>query len=736
MSRKSRKERRRLAAEGREAGRSGSGGTAASADMQIGRVRCEAAHNIRALAETRWFLPAVLAVLTLAVWARSFAVPVLGWDDTVYLYQDARIEPLSAGGAGRILTTGFFANYHPVTTLTYAFDRALFGRWEPGFHLTQLAFYLGGVILLYYVFRAVLANRGAAFAAAAVYSTHTIHVEAVAWLAQRKDVVCLFFYAASILAYVKYAREEARPWRWYGAAMPLAALAMLSKGYAVVLPGVFIAYDLCFPAHWCAGRGVGSATAPGAKRFRWRRVLDKLPFVALAAAATAATALAQDKASALVEIDEIDITAWQRFVALAKIFAVYAGRSVAPVGLSARYIVGTAWLSWWVAALGVTLGAGAVAGFVLLRRRVPAAAFGIALFMLPLVTVMNAFWTLRIWMADRYLFFPTMGSSLALAAAGLWLSTRRGVPARARRFAIPAAAAVAVAAYSALTVARIGVWTSPVALWSDALRKQTGVSGSGPLTRGELDRIVGDRERLANLDAETCSALASAYRKAGEKRLARALVLAIGQRPGDATGAEIELARELIAGGSYDQAVEMLRPVVEGGTWLAPYALVLTGRALRGKGEADAARRALVEAVELYKGIGLSGVEAMNELGALEFTAKRYAESASWYALARNAAPGDPHAVFFLGRTFEEMGRLERACLLYEEALKLRRATRTAPISLASIHQQMGIAAQKLGRVDEAIAHFEELLRLAPEHPERRAVRETIEMLRSRGRSH
>jgi tetratricopeptide (TPR) repeat protein len=597
--------------------------------------------------------------------------------------------------------------------------------------------------------------------------------EAVAWLAQRKDVVCLFFYAGSILAYVKYAREEARPWRWYAAAMTLSALAMLSKGYAVVLPGVLMAYDLCFTDGFSLGRirsrllyllpfaalcVVGTAVllldTPGLAiavsavvafaifllgGFPLRQALDKLPFVALAAAATAATALVQGKASALVEIN---ITPWQRSVALAKIFAVYAGRSLMPVGLSARYIVGTAWLSWWVAALGVMLGAAAVAGFVLLRRRAPAAAFGIALFMLPLVTVMNTFWTLRIWMADRYLFFPTIGSSLALAAAGLWLSARRGVPefgersraASIRRLAIPSAAALAVAVYSALTVARIGVWTSPVALWSDALRKQTGVSGSGPLTRGELDRIVGDRGKLAHLDAQTCSALASAYGKTGDEGLARALLIAMQRGPEGASGGEIELARELISAGSYDEAVVVLRPVVEGGTWLAPYALVLTGRALRGKGEVDAARRALVEADELYKGMGRSGIEAMRELGALEFIARRYAEAASWYALARDAAPRDPHAVFFLGRAFEETGQLDRAYRLYEEALALRSATRTALISPADIHKQMGIAAQKLGRVDESIAHFEELLRLVPEHPERDAVREKIRMLRSRPR--
>jgi len=283
LSRRNRKERKKREALEAERGPS-----------QGADIARKLASRADALARTRWFLPAALAVLTLGVWARTFAVPVVNWDDDTYIYRDARLARLSPTNIGRILAEPYFANYHPVTTLTYAFDRAAYGRWTPGFHATQLAFYLAGVILLYHIFRAVLGGRWAAFAGAAIYSVHAIHVEAVAWLAQRKDVVCLAFYAGAILAYVRYAKArakgEGRQWRPYAAAVACGALAMLSKGYAVVLPGVLIAYDLCFDRRrreeplW----GVG-----------WRRVWDKLPFVALALAVTAFTILSQGKDSAL-----------------------------------------------------------------------------------------------------------------------------------------------------------------------------------------------------------------------------------------------------------------------------------------------------------------------------------------------------------------------------------------------------------------------------------------------------
>src|SRR5882672_2917265 len=152
-----------------------------------------------------WFGPAALALLTALVYLRSFAVPLHDSDDYVYFFRDARVEHPSLENVWRILTEPFFANFHPLTTLTFALDRAVWGTWVPGFHLTQLAFYIGGVVGLYFLFARLLGWRPGAFVAAAIFATHTIHVESVAWLASRKDVVCLFFYALALNAYVRYA---------------------------------------------------------------------------------------------------------------------------------------------------------------------------------------------------------------------------------------------------------------------------------------------------------------------------------------------------------------------------------------------------------------------------------------------------------------------------------------------------------------------------------------------------
>jgi protein O-mannosyl-transferase len=252
--------------------------------------------------------PVALVLLTVLIYARSLGTPIHDWDDNIYFFRDSRVEHLSAESVQRILTQPFFSNYHPLTTLTIALDRAAWGTWVPGFHLTQLFFYAGGVLGIYFLFVRILRRRAEAFVAAAIYAAHAVHVESVAWLASRKDVVCLFFYVFALLAYVRYTAAASHRWRPYVLSFLLSGAAMLSKGYAVILPALFVAYDLCF-----------------APRITRRQLLDKVPFVALTAAMTLLTVYAQDKQSGLVDLA---LSVAQRILRLGEVLALYAGHTL------------------------------------------------------------------------------------------------------------------------------------------------------------------------------------------------------------------------------------------------------------------------------------------------------------------------------------------------------------------------------------------------------------------------
>lgn len=657
--------------------------------------------------------PLALALFTALLWAKSIAVPIHEWDDYVYLFRDTRLDPLTWENIARILTQPFYANFHPVTTLTFAFDRAVWGTWVPGFHMTQIAFYVGGVLGLYFLFARLLGSRPAALAAAAIFAAHTIHVESVAWLASRKDVVCLFFFAPALLAYIRYADDPKKGRLAYVAAVALAAAAMLSKGYAVILPAALLAYDFCF-----------------AGRITRRNLVDKIPFLLLAAAAVYLTVHAQDKDSALVQSA---MAGSRRMALLAKVFALYVGRTFLPVDLSAFYTIAAEPVGS-MPLLGLLLASALVAGFFLLRRSVPAAALGIVLFLLPLATVMNIFFRLQIWIADRYLFLPTIGSSLALSALALSLYRRQPKPARATQGRVPlrvfaVLAVLTIALYSTLTLARIEVWSSRVGLWSDVVRKGLHLGGSGPVTADDLARVT----NIQSAAATPIVSLARAYEMTGNEAEGKRISgLLGGGSGGGGVEREMTLAQDELRTGRPAEAMRRLAPIASGGSWLAPLATMWVGVAEGRLGQPEASRRTILRGVELYRKAGQPATDGLLSVGGMEFNQRNYAEATTWYRLAVQESPREAAPTFQLARALEEGGKPSEALALYK-----RIASGEPPIvagstlTLYDVYLQMGSAEQKLGRMKEAIAYAEEALRRSPNHPKREEVRAWIDYLRT-----
>ena len=631
----------------------------------------------------RWLI-AGLVLVSAVLFLRTLNLPLHYSDDVVYL-SDPRLSSLSLHNIWAILSTSFLANYHPITTFTYLFDRTVFGSWLPGYHATHLAFYLVGVFLVYRLLSRLLTHTVIAWTTAAVFAAHTLHVEVVAWLAQRKDVVVLVFYVGSLLAYMRYVDTDRRSWRAYAATLGLALFAMLSKGYAVVLPGIFFAYDLCY-------------SKPSGRRW----LLDKIPVVLLAATVTAATLLAQDKDSALMAAEDLDITVPQRAIALGMVLAAYVGRTLLPVDLSFSYAVGPFWLSLPVALLGALLAGAGLVAFVKLRRLVPGVAFGIALWVLPLTTVLNVFWTLATWMNDRYLFLPTIGSSLVLATAAQQLLEHRSVP----RWILGAAAASMLVTYGALTQARIGVWNSEVLLRSDALRQQLDLPGDGLVTAAHIRqaRVT----VLPNINAYF--SLIEAYERAGDNKRANDLKGVFNQvSEGGDMESKLAIAKQEIDAGQLDHAIARLLPAAESHHWHAAEAWTLIGRAHEKGKRPEQAGLAYREALKRLEAKGMSTDAVMLRLGAIDLEAGRTAEAIAWYERATAASdPNDPRARFRLAQALEQAGRLEEA---YANCLKALSTEGSVPPTVAfnfvDLRVSAALIAEKLNRHRDALNHLQ-----------------------------
>lgn len=404
---------------------------------------------------------AALGLLSLAAYLPSLSNEFVNWDDPVYVSRNPRLDSFGAAFIGWSFTTNACSNWHPLTWISLGIDTAVWGKRPFGYRLTNLLLHGFNTFLVVLLFgRLVRLAAGsesgapvfAATAAGAVFGFHPLHVESVAWIAERKDVLYAFFWILALLAWLGYAgreRERTRP-GFYGITLTLFAFSLLSKPMAVTLPLVLIILD-AYPL----------------RRLRDRRailrvaILEKLPFFALAAVSSTATILAQKAGGALEAMEHIPLGA--RLWGAEKALAFYLQKLVVPAGLVPLVPLPStvAPLTFeYLAPLALALGITAAA--ILVRRRAPVVPAAWAFYVVTLVPVLGIVQVGSQAAADRYMYLPMLGP-LAILAAGAARAWRRGP--RAQRVALAALVLVS-GTLAALTVRQIGVWRDSVALWT------------------------------------------------------------------------------------------------------------------------------------------------------------------------------------------------------------------------------------------------------------------------------
>jgi tetratricopeptide (TPR) repeat protein len=390
----------------------------------------------------------------------------VSWDDDTYLLGNPYYRGLGAAQL-RWMFTVMSGHYMPVTWLTHGLDYVLWGMRPAGYHAVSLLLHALAAAAAYFVALRVLgaavapeprgALRFAAAVAALLFAVHPLRVESVAWISERRDVLCGLFFLLAILCYLRAVEDggAARP-RWYWAAVALAALALLSKAMAVTLPLVLLLLDV-YPL-----RRIGP--------WRWARRevwLEKLPFVVLSVAASVVAVLAQRSVDTLSDLRTLGVFERLGLAAYALVF--YAAKTLMPTGLAplyeAPYDYGT--LTPWFAASAVVVVAGAVAA-IRLRRRWPGVVTAVAAFVVLLLPVLGLVHFGMHIVADRNTYFAGLAPAM-LAGAGV-LRLLRGAPSPAAVRATRAAALVTVALLAVLTWRQSTVWHDSRTLWEHALR--------------------------------------------------------------------------------------------------------------------------------------------------------------------------------------------------------------------------------------------------------------------------
>jgi tetratricopeptide (TPR) repeat protein len=404
-----------------------------------------------------------LVLLTLVVFAQVGRHDFVDFDDGEYVYDNPRVRAgLSLEGARWAFTTAHAANWHPLTWLSHMADVQAFGL-DPGWHhRVSVALHAVNAVLLFLVLGGMTGAVWPSAWVAGLFAVHPLHVESVAWIAERKDVLSAFFWFLTLGLY----------WRWvrrpgpgsYAAALLALALGLLSKPMLVTVPFVLLLLDY-WPLRRLVRQGPG-----GAAGVAWERVprllLEKGPLFALAAGSAAATAAAQSSWGATASVEAFPLAA--RVANAVVSYVVYLARAVWPSSLAVFYPHPAslqerlpAWQVW-----GAALALGTLTLLALRSaRRQPYVAVGWLWFVGTLLPVIGIVQVGSQAMADRYTYVPLIGIFVAVAwaAPDLLRGWRYG------RHLLAALGGAILVALSLAAWTQTGYWRDNASLYSRAI---------------------------------------------------------------------------------------------------------------------------------------------------------------------------------------------------------------------------------------------------------------------------
>ncbi|MCC6793505.1 MAG: tetratricopeptide repeat protein [Candidatus Hydrogenedentes bacterium] len=396
-----------------------------------------------------------LAVLTLAAFWPVFTLDFIRYDDTIYLTDNPHMKAgLTAEGARYALTRIVNGNYHPLTILSHQLDVSLFGFDARGHHAVNLFFHLFNVWLLFFVLGKITGSEWRSFLVAAIFAIHPLHVESVAWVSERKDVLSTFFMLLTIGAYASYARSGRRT--HYVLTVLYFALALASKPMPVTLPFVLLLLD-----RWPLRRTLDSGPRVYLGEVPALAV-EKWPLFALSAASCVITYAIQSGAGATRDLGAISFA--QRIMNAVVAYGWYVWKLFVPTALAPNYPF-EAVSPWLFAICFVSLAAVSLLSIVWFRAHT-SLFVGWFWFLGMLVPVIGFVQIGDQAMADRYMYAPMIGLTIAL----VWLLPESVSRKPRRRAAGVAVIFVLAVVLCVMTNAQTHLWRNTETLFLHTLQ--------------------------------------------------------------------------------------------------------------------------------------------------------------------------------------------------------------------------------------------------------------------------
>jgi tetratricopeptide (TPR) repeat protein len=429
------------------------------------------------LRSNRTFVVCVLlAAATLVVYGRVVRFDFADYDDTYFIYRNPMVcSGLTLRGLLWALGTNYFDFWHPVTWWSHMLDCQLFGLAPGWHHLVSAVLHLANTLLLYGLLQRMTGAWKRSALVAALFAVHPMHVESVAWLAERKDVLSTFFFLLCIWFYVSFVKAaETRPGqtrRHFRLALLFFALALMSKAMVVTLPFVLLLLD-----YWPLGRAPAPASrVPGGEgnaaklstrgaslATLWNLICEKRLFFGLSFASCLITYLGMKAHQNVFSSGQVT---WSfRLANTAVSYARYLAKLIWPSGLCAYYPSPGHWPFWQVA--------GAVLVLVLISvvaigrmRSAPYLIWGWLLFLGTLLPVIGIVAMSHQSIADRYTYIPSIG----VFVAGVWAVADLSRRWNWRPALGWATVAVVLALYGWVAWGQTGYWRNGITIWTRCL---------------------------------------------------------------------------------------------------------------------------------------------------------------------------------------------------------------------------------------------------------------------------
>jgi tetratricopeptide (TPR) repeat protein len=400
-------------------------------------------------------LCALLVALTMAVYAQVGRCGFIPIDDRLYVTNEAHIRNgLTLHGIGWAFGNFYDCNWIPLTWISLMLDATAYGTWPGGYHLTNVLLHVANVLLVFTLFARATGNRSRSAFVAALFAVHPLHVESVAWIAERKDVLSVLFGLLSLHAYVSYARH--RRIAQFGVALAFFLCSLLSKQTLVTLPFVLLLLDF-----WPLGRLQGGPAPRLGSRHQHGiafLLVEKLPFVILSGAFCAVLLLAQARGHSTRSLVEFPL--WTRCLNAVLVYGLYLKKALLPIDLVVFYPHPGRGLG--LVAVGLSFAClTAITAFTIANaRRWPYLLVGWLWYLGTLVPMIGVVQVGLQQMADRYTYFPLLGVYAAVA----WLVPALLRKSLARGRLLPMAAVGVVGVYATIALVQIGYWHNGVTL--------------------------------------------------------------------------------------------------------------------------------------------------------------------------------------------------------------------------------------------------------------------------------